>query len=416
MAEITADRVYETSTTTGTGSYTLAGPISGYRAFSAVCANGDTVRCYVEEVDANGVPNGGWEVGIYTWGTGGVLARTTIEASSNAGAAVSWSAGTRRIGLGVTASKLASFGAGLAFTTEALSTASPNATVNVVSLSVTSGTTNVDLALAPKGTGALTVQVADNATTGGNKRGSAALDLQTKRTASTQVASAQDSIVIGQRCTASATGAIAIGDTHTVSSPSYGSALGGFTNTVTGYNGCSIGGLRNTVDGLSAIALGGRWQSGRGITGLVTFGAAGTTVAAAGKRQGELYAFAVTTTDATPTSMGTDGASGGNDNQAILTNSSVMMISGVVMARQNATGDAKGWTFSALVKRGANAAATSIVGSPTVTVTGADSGASAWTIALTADTTNGGLAIRVTGEASKSLTWQATAMAGFCSA
>jgi hypothetical protein len=106
MAEVTADRVYETSTTTGTGSYTLAGAIAGYRAFSAVCANGDTVRCFVEEVDANGVPNGGWEVGVYTWGTGGVLARTTVEASSNAGAAVSWVAGTRRIGLGVTASKL----------------------------------------------------------------------------------------------------------------------------------------------------------------------------------------------------------------------------------------------------------------------------------------------------------------------
>lgn len=107
MAEITADRVYETSTTTGTGTYTLAGAIAGYRAFSAVCANNDTVRCFVEEVDASGVPNGGWEVGIYTWGTGGTLARTTIEASSNAGAAVSWAAGTRRIGLGVTASKLA---------------------------------------------------------------------------------------------------------------------------------------------------------------------------------------------------------------------------------------------------------------------------------------------------------------------
>jgi len=107
MAEVTADRVYETSTTTGTGSYTLAGAVTGYRAFSAVCANADTVRCFVEEVDTNGVPNGGWEVGIYTWGTGGTLARTAVEASSNSGSAVSWAAGTRRIGLGVTASKLA---------------------------------------------------------------------------------------------------------------------------------------------------------------------------------------------------------------------------------------------------------------------------------------------------------------------
>lgn len=108
MAEITADRVYETSTTTGTGAYTLAGSVAGYRAFSAVCANNDTVRCFVEEVDANGLPSGGWEVGLYTWGTGGTLTRTTIEASSNANAAVNWGAGTRRIGATLLASRLSS--------------------------------------------------------------------------------------------------------------------------------------------------------------------------------------------------------------------------------------------------------------------------------------------------------------------
>jgi hypothetical protein len=106
MAEITADRVLESSTTTGTGSLTLAGAITGYRAFSAVCANGDTVRGYIEAVDANGIPTGDWEVGIYTWGTGGILARTTVQASSNAGSAVSFAAGTKRVGLGVLASKL----------------------------------------------------------------------------------------------------------------------------------------------------------------------------------------------------------------------------------------------------------------------------------------------------------------------
>ncbi|MDP9895363.1 hypothetical protein J2W32_004461 [Variovorax boronicumulans] len=108
MALVVADRVYETSTTTGPGSYTLAGAITGYRAFSSVCANGDTVECFIESVDANGVPNGGWEAGIYTWGTGGVLARTRVTASSNGNAAVNWSAGTRRVGVGLIASRLAS--------------------------------------------------------------------------------------------------------------------------------------------------------------------------------------------------------------------------------------------------------------------------------------------------------------------
>jgi hypothetical protein len=90
MAQITADRVKETSTTTGTGSYSLAGAVSGFRAFSAVCANTDTV--YYAAVGGTD-----WEVGLGTWATGNTLARTTILASSNSGAAVDWIAGTRDV-------------------------------------------------------------------------------------------------------------------------------------------------------------------------------------------------------------------------------------------------------------------------------------------------------------------------------
>jgi len=99
MARIVADRVLESSTTTGTGAYTLAGAVTGYRAASAVCANGDTFTYYAEDVDTFGRVLGGWETGLGTWGTGNILTRTTIYASSNAGAAVSWAAGTRRIAL-----------------------------------------------------------------------------------------------------------------------------------------------------------------------------------------------------------------------------------------------------------------------------------------------------------------------------
>lgn len=91
MAHITADRVQETSTTTGTSSYALAGAVSGFRAFGDVCADTDTA--YYAAVEAGG----SWEVGLGTWATGGTLARTSILASSNANAAVNWSAGTRRI-------------------------------------------------------------------------------------------------------------------------------------------------------------------------------------------------------------------------------------------------------------------------------------------------------------------------------
>jgi len=101
MALIVADRVQETSTTTGTGALTLLGAVTGHRAASAVCANGDTFTYYAEAIDANERPTGAWETGLGTWGTGNILTRTTIYASSNANAAVSWAAGTKRIGLGL---------------------------------------------------------------------------------------------------------------------------------------------------------------------------------------------------------------------------------------------------------------------------------------------------------------------------
>lgn len=93
------DRVLETSTTTGTGTYALAGAVTGFQAWAAV-GNTNTGVYFAEEVDGNGVPSGGWEVGLGTYTSSGTtLARTVVYASSNAGAAVNWSAGTRRIGL-----------------------------------------------------------------------------------------------------------------------------------------------------------------------------------------------------------------------------------------------------------------------------------------------------------------------------
>lgn len=106
MGKILADRVLETSTTTGTGAYTLAGAVTGYRAASAVCVNGDYFDYYAEEVHEGGVPIGGWETGLGTWGTGNILTRSVIYASSNNNAAVNWAAGTRRIGLSVVAQTL----------------------------------------------------------------------------------------------------------------------------------------------------------------------------------------------------------------------------------------------------------------------------------------------------------------------
>jgi hypothetical protein len=103
MGRIVADRVQETSTTTGVGAYTLSGATIGFRTATSVCATGDTFSYHAEDVDVAGRLLGGWETGLGTWTTGGILARTTIYASSNSNSAVSWVAGTRKVSLSLTA-------------------------------------------------------------------------------------------------------------------------------------------------------------------------------------------------------------------------------------------------------------------------------------------------------------------------
>ena len=91
-----ADRVKETTTSNGTGPLTLAGAMVGYRAFSSVCAVGDTCHYALQAVAASGIATGDWEVGIGTYSAANTLTRSSILASSNAGAAVNLAAGTTK--------------------------------------------------------------------------------------------------------------------------------------------------------------------------------------------------------------------------------------------------------------------------------------------------------------------------------
>ena len=90
MALVIADRVKETTTTTGTGTYTLAGAVTGFESFGSVGDGNTTYYCCTDGTD--------FEVGIGTYtASGTTLARTTILQSSNSDAAVSWTSGTRTI-------------------------------------------------------------------------------------------------------------------------------------------------------------------------------------------------------------------------------------------------------------------------------------------------------------------------------
>lgn len=114
MAQVTGDRIAVTSTTTGTGTYTVAtsGISSAYLAIStALRADGtaiqvgDTFWYKATDVDGSYNDTGSYEIGLGTYASTSTFSRTTIIASSNAGAAVSWAAGTRLISITAVASK-----------------------------------------------------------------------------------------------------------------------------------------------------------------------------------------------------------------------------------------------------------------------------------------------------------------------
>ncbi len=89
MALVVKDRVQETSTTTGTGTFTLAGAVSGFQSFSAIGDGNTTYYAIVGGTE--------WEVGLGTYTSSGTtLSRDTVLASST-GSKVSFSAGTKNV-------------------------------------------------------------------------------------------------------------------------------------------------------------------------------------------------------------------------------------------------------------------------------------------------------------------------------
>lgn len=93
MALVVADRVQETCSSPGTGTATLLGAVSQFRAFSSAIGNGNTTFYVI--ADQSGI---NWEVGTGTYtSAGNTLTRTTILSSSNGGALVNFSSGTQNV-------------------------------------------------------------------------------------------------------------------------------------------------------------------------------------------------------------------------------------------------------------------------------------------------------------------------------
>lgn len=101
MAKIFYDRIKETTTTTGTGSLTLAGAVAQFVAFSARYAVNEPF--YYCEVGQTGTE---WEVGKGHLSSGTVLVKDRVFESSNADALVNFSAGTKDVFVTIPAERM----------------------------------------------------------------------------------------------------------------------------------------------------------------------------------------------------------------------------------------------------------------------------------------------------------------------
>ena len=101
MAFVIADRVRETTATTGTGTITLAGAVTNFETFTANLSNSDTT--YYAIVDNT---NGAFEVGLGTFTSSGTTLARSVIASSNSNNLVDFGAGTKDVFITVPASKI----------------------------------------------------------------------------------------------------------------------------------------------------------------------------------------------------------------------------------------------------------------------------------------------------------------------
>lgn len=208
-----------------------------------------------------------------------------------------------------------------------------------------------------------------------------------------------------QNSSAGETSVIA-GGTFNSSGGESSAVSGGRSNSASSAFAIVAGGNTNTSNGQYSSIIGGQRGVTRSITGnFVTPASASPITTTQGVSQSALLVLGAQTTDATATRLRSDASAAATTNQVILPNNSAYIFQGTCIANVTGGSTTSGWKFEGVIKRGANAASTTLVAAVTPTVIAQDAGAATWVLAITADTTNGGIAVTVTGAAATTIRW-----------
>jgi hypothetical protein len=218
------------------------------------------------------------------------------------------------------------------------------------------------------------------------------------------VASGNYAVALGN-ATANSIHAVAIGET----------CIAGQRAIAAGNN-ATASGSNSTAIGFGALANASESQAygratARGISNAIQWST--TARASAGDRQIRWLPHVAVTTNATTTTLTTDGGAEATSNTWVLPNNYSGIFSGWVLARNTTNNDSKGWRIEGMVSRDASAATIALLGAATITAVGtADASMASVTLAVTVNTTNGALIVQGTGIAATTIAWTGWLEAG----
>ena len=422
------NRAKVATATTGTGTITLGSAESGYQTFAdAGVADGNVVRYVIED-------GTDWEIGTGTYTASGTTLSRTVSESSNADAALNLS-GSAVVYVSAAAEDIPPVLE--LYAENPSSPTAPSATgANAVAIGTNTTATNIgttaigqgadataDFAMAigtaSLAAGANSLAIGRSATA----NGSLSTAIGTSNAGGTSggsVANAAGSTAIGgsyangtdsfaaaianNTSSYGATGAnsVAIGRTNR-STQSYATTLGGYLAEATATYSTVVGGRQNTADATYSVASG-YGAEVRGIVGKIVHSP--IIWISSGDTQTGTLVLTAATTDATPKAATSNGAAASTNNQIILPNNSAYAFHGTIVARQQASAGTAcaAWKIEGLIRREGSAGTTVLVNSATTVLDNTPG----WGMALSADTTNGGLKIEVTGAAATNIRWVAT--------